>query len=59
MMDGFLDRKVIDEIESLLDDPVRREASVENNFQIAKRHFSYSKASQQIKRLVSREEDCE
>jgi glycosyltransferase involved in cell wall biosynthesis len=57
MMDGFLDRKVIDEIESLLDDPVRREASAAHNFRIAKRHFSYSKASQLIKRLVSREKD--
>jgi hypothetical protein len=53
MMDGYLNQGVIDEIDSLLDDPQRRAAAAEHNFQIAKRYFSFEYAKQKIRSLLS------
>jgi glycosyltransferase involved in cell wall biosynthesis len=54
MMNGYLNQQVIDEVASLLDDPARRDKAAERNYQIAKRHFSYDYAAEQIGRLIGR-----
>jgi glycosyltransferase involved in cell wall biosynthesis len=53
MMDGYLNQQVIDEVASLLDDPARRDKAAQHNYQLAKRHFSYERAAEQIGRLLS------
>lgn len=53
MMDGFLSQTVIDQVVALLDDPDRRDKAAEHNFQLAKRSFSYARASELIRQLVS------
>lgn len=54
MMNGYLNQQVIEEVASLLDDPARRDKAAARNYQLAKRHFSYERAAEQIARLIGR-----
>jgi glycosyltransferase involved in cell wall biosynthesis len=54
MMTGFLNQSVIDEVASLLDDPAKRDSMAECNYQIARKHFSYDRAAEQINQLLTR-----
>jgi glycosyltransferase involved in cell wall biosynthesis len=57
MMNGFVNRRAIEEVQLFLDDPVRRNEAIECNFQIAARHFSFDRAREQLTRLLSRYAD--
>ena len=41
-MDGFLTKKVVQEVREILENPQRREQMVEHNYQVATRHYSYA-----------------
>ncbi|MEA3276881.1 MAG: glycosyltransferase family 4 protein [Pseudomonadota bacterium] len=41
VIDGFIDRKVVDETKRILEDRDHREALVEHNYAVAERYFSY------------------
>jgi glycosyltransferase involved in cell wall biosynthesis len=42
VMDGFLTRKVVQEVREILENPQRREQMVEHNYEVATRHYSYA-----------------
>jgi glycosyltransferase involved in cell wall biosynthesis len=54
-IDGFVSEEAIDQIREVLDNPRRRTAMVEENYEIAKRFYSFKVLHQKLKYLVS---DC-
>jgi glycosyltransferase involved in cell wall biosynthesis len=42
VMDGFLTKKVVQEVREILENPLRREPMVERNYEVATRHYSYA-----------------
>lgn len=41
-MDGFLNKRVVQQVKQILEDPQRRENMVNHNYEVASRHYSYS-----------------
>ena len=54
-IDGFVSEEAVDQVREVLDNPDRCEAMVEENYEIAKRFYSYKVLHQKLKYLVS---DC-
>ncbi len=53
VMDGFLTRKVVEEVRRLLEDPTHRQETVEHNYEMAKRFFSYAVLRRKLRSLVT------
>ncbi len=53
LMDGFLTKQVIRETRHLLDDPDYRAQTVEHNYAIARRFFSYSQLRRRLRTLIT------
>ena len=53
VMDGFLTRKVVEEVRRLLEDPSYRDETVEHNYDMAKRFYSYSVLRRSIRTLIT------
>jgi len=41
-MDGYIDRKTVDQVREILSSPARREQMTAANYEIARRHYSYA-----------------
>jgi len=52
-IDGYVSEEAVDQIREVLDNPRRRKAMVEENYEIAKRFYSYKVLQQILKHLVS------
>jgi len=52
-IDGYVSEEAVDQIREVLDNPRRRKAMVEENYEIAKRFYSYKVLQQKLKHLVS------
>jgi len=53
VMDGFLTRKVVEEIRGLLEDPEQRRHMVEHNYNTARRFYSYSALRRSLRTLIT------
>ncbi|MBI9019968.1 MAG: glycosyltransferase family 4 protein [Verrucomicrobia bacterium] len=53
LMDGFLTRQVIEEVRRLLEDPAYRAQTVEHNYAVAKRFFSYPLLRRRLRTLIT------
>jgi glycosyltransferase involved in cell wall biosynthesis len=52
VMDGFLSRKTVQEVEDILRTPARRRQMVETNYEIAAQHFSYKVLREHLENLM-------
>ena len=52
VMDGFLTKKNIQQVQEILQNPERRKKMVNENFRIAKRHYSYSVLEKKLNALI-------
>jgi glycosyltransferase involved in cell wall biosynthesis len=52
-VDGWITDEAVAEVRRLLDDPGRRRAAVNNNYELARRHFSYGVLTESLKQLLS------
>jgi glycosyltransferase involved in cell wall biosynthesis len=52
-MDGYVTDKVVNGVQQVLNDPVRREKMVEKNYQIAAQFFSYDVLAHKLNTLLS------
>jgi mannosylglucosylglycerate synthase len=53
VMDGFLTRKVVEDVRRLIENPKYREECVEHNYEMAKRFYSYSVLRRSIRTLIT------
>lgn len=53
LMDGFLTRQLVEDVRRLLDDPGHREQTVEHNFAVARRFFSFPLLRRRLKTLIT------
>jgi glycosyltransferase involved in cell wall biosynthesis len=53
LMDGYLTRQVIDEVRRLLEDPAYRSQTVEHNYAVARRFFSYPLLRRRLRTLIT------
>ncbi len=53
IMDGFLTRQVVDEVRRLLEDGEYRASTVEHNYRIAARFYSYSVLRRDLRTLIT------
>ncbi len=53
IMDGFLTRKVVEEIRLILEDEVARQEMVDHNYRIAQRFYSYSFLRRSLRTLIT------
>ncbi|WP_372795774.1 glycosyltransferase [Pontiella sp.] len=53
LMDGYLTKEVVDDVRRLLDDPVYRKVTVEHNYAVANRFFSYSVLRRSLRTLIT------
>ncbi len=53
LMDGYLTKEVIDDVRRLLDDEVYRRVTVEHNYAVANRFFSYSVLRRSLRTLIT------
>ena len=53
VMDGFLTRKVVEDVRRLLEDKSYRHETVEHNYDMAKRFYSYSVLRRSIRTLIT------
>lgn len=53
LMDGYLTKQVIDDVRRLLDDEAYRRATVEHNYVVASRFFSYSVLRRSLRTLIT------
>jgi glycosyltransferase involved in cell wall biosynthesis len=53
LMDGYLTRQVIDEVRKLLEDPEYRAHTVEHNYAVARRFFSYPLLRRRLRTLIT------
>lgn len=53
VMDGFLTRKTVDRIRKVLEDPEERKRTVDRNYEIAKRYYSFAVLERWLKTLLS------
>ncbi|MGC1275917.1 MAG: glycosyltransferase family 4 protein [Planctomycetaceae bacterium] len=51
-MDGYLTRRVIDQVRRMIDDLAYRETIVEHNYAIAKKFFSYAVLKRKLRALI-------
>jgi len=52
VMDGFLTQKTIRQVKKILDTSARKEKMVAHNYEIARRHYSYSLLEEKLKHLL-------
>ena len=52
VMDGYLSNQTVKKVVDLLESTRRRKKAVENNYQIAARHFSYSRLRSQLNAII-------
>jgi glycosyltransferase involved in cell wall biosynthesis len=52
VMDGFLSKKTVNQVVEILESSKRRKKMVQNNYQIAKQHYSYSVLRNQLNAIV-------
>jgi transcriptional regulator of NAD metabolism len=52
-IDGYVSEEAVRQTREVLENPQRRQAMVEKNYEIAKRFFSYRVLQQKLKHLVS------
>ena len=52
-IDGYVSEEAVRQTREVLENPQRRQAMVEKNYEIAKRFFSYRALQQKLKHLVS------
>jgi hypothetical protein len=52
-IDGFLTEKAVRQVEEVLNDPDRRRAMVERNFELGKKYFSYSSLKRGLSALLT------
>ncbi len=53
LMDGFLTRQLIDEVRHLLEEPEYRAHTVEHNYAVARRFFSYPLLRRRLRTLIT------
>jgi len=52
-MDGYLNRQTIEKVREILSSPHRRQAMVETNYAIARRHYSYATLRRQLNAILA------
>ncbi len=52
-VDGWITDEAVSEVRRLLDDPTRRRAVVEKNYELARHHFSYQVLEQALRKLLT------
>jgi glycosyltransferase involved in cell wall biosynthesis len=52
VMDGFLSKKTVQEVKSIMESPQARDEMVEHNFKIARRHYSFSILRNELESLM-------
>jgi mannosylglucosylglycerate synthase len=52
-IDGYVTDAAVKQVKGVLADPARREAMVEKNFQLARRHFSYQILRKELANTIS------
>jgi glycosyltransferase involved in cell wall biosynthesis len=52
-VDGWISDEAVSEVRRLLDDPERRQAIAERNYELARRHFSYDVLAAALERLLT------
>jgi len=53
LMDGYLTKEVVDDVRRLLADPAYRKVTVEHNYAVANRFFSYSVLRRSLRTLIT------
>lgn len=53
IMEGYLTQDVVDEVRHLLEDAAYRKKTVERNYRIAARHFSYEELRRRLRMLIA------
>lgn len=53
VMDGIVTSRVVHQVKRMLDDAAYREAMVEHNYKLAKRHYSYTVLRRALKTLIT------
>lgn len=53
IMDGYLTRKVVDEVRCLLEDPEHRRSTVEHNYAVARKFYSYAVLRRNLRALIN------
>lgn len=53
LMDGYLTRQIIDEVRRLIGDPEFRQQTVDHNYAVARRFFSYSLLRRRLRTLIT------
>jgi glycosyltransferase involved in cell wall biosynthesis len=51
-VEGWITDEAVSEVRRLLDDPDRRQAAVDKNYELARRHFSYDAVSAALEQLL-------
>jgi glycosyltransferase involved in cell wall biosynthesis len=51
-VDGWISDEAVAQVRHLLDDPKRRQAAVDRNYELARRHFSYQVLAGALERLL-------
>jgi len=51
-VEGWITDEAVSEVRRLLDDPDRRQAAVDKNYELARRHFSYDVVSAALEQLL-------
>ena len=52
VMDGFLTAEIVAEIRRILEDPDHRQAMVEHNYEVARRHYGYTELRRCLRTLI-------
>ena len=52
VMDGFLSKKIVNDVIGILESSTRRKKMINNNYQIATRHYSYSVLRNQLTAIL-------
>ncbi len=53
VMDGFVSRRLVNEVRRILDDPDYRQAMVDHNYAVAGRHYSYAALRSGLQGLIN------
>ncbi|MFC1814683.1 glycosyltransferase [Thermodesulfobacteriota bacterium] len=53
VMDGFLSEKIVQNVKEILESPARREKTVNLNYEVASRHYSYSVLRNHLNSIVN------
>ena len=51
-MDGFVTDEVVQDVQRLLNDRIHRQQTVDHNYQIANRHFSYDRVETELRAIL-------